>query len=199
VGRSRTNHTREPCPARLRHSPCVPARRRGLAFLSRSPQPIMLGLAARSLGTIRLGCRGVRLILKSQYGIAARLLSAIRTSASAVGGTMEIDGRSRGPTPKKGDARGLHVGDAPTPGEGEPKRTSSGSFRDGASKGKIGQVDHFATERRKGRSVAPKYRNPKDPSQTWAGRGLQPLWVREAIKAGKKLESFLIANGMCAK
>jgi DNA-binding protein H-NS len=40
--------------------------------------------------------------------------------------------------------------------------------------------------------VAPKYRNPKDTSQTWAGRGLQPLWIREAIKSGKKLDSFLI-------
>jgi DNA-binding protein H-NS len=40
--------------------------------------------------------------------------------------------------------------------------------------------------------VAPKYRNPKEPSQTWAGRGLQPLWVRQAVKSGKKLESFLI-------
>ena len=41
-------------------------------------------------------------------------------------------------------------------------------------------------------TVAPKYRNPKDPSQTWAGRGLQPLWIRDAIKSGKKLNSFLI-------
>jgi DNA-binding protein H-NS len=41
-------------------------------------------------------------------------------------------------------------------------------------------------------SVAPKYRNPKDPSQTWAGRGRQPLWIGEAIKSGKKLDSFLI-------
>jgi DNA-binding protein H-NS len=40
--------------------------------------------------------------------------------------------------------------------------------------------------------VAPKYRNPKDPSQAWAGRGLQPRWLKEAIKSGKKLESFLI-------
>jgi DNA-binding protein H-NS len=40
--------------------------------------------------------------------------------------------------------------------------------------------------------VAPKYRNPKDPSQTWAGRGLRPLWMRDAIKSGKKLDSFLI-------
>jgi DNA-binding protein H-NS len=42
--------------------------------------------------------------------------------------------------------------------------------------------------------VAPKYRNPKDPTQTWAGRGLQPLWLRDALRLGKKLESFLIAR-----
>jgi DNA-binding protein H-NS len=40
--------------------------------------------------------------------------------------------------------------------------------------------------------VLPKYRNPKDPSQTWAGRGLQPRWLKDAIKSGKKLEGFLI-------
>jgi DNA-binding protein H-NS len=40
--------------------------------------------------------------------------------------------------------------------------------------------------------VPPKYRNPNDASQTWAGRGLQPRWLKEAIKSGKKLESFLI-------
>jgi DNA-binding protein H-NS len=47
--------------------------------------------------------------------------------------------------------------------------------------------------RRKGRRgpVLPKYRNPKDPSETWAGRGLQPRWLKAAIKSGKKLESFL--------
>jgi DNA-binding protein H-NS len=39
--------------------------------------------------------------------------------------------------------------------------------------------------------VAPKYRNPKEPLQTWAGRGLQPLWLKTAIKSGKRLESFL--------
>jgi DNA-binding protein H-NS len=42
--------------------------------------------------------------------------------------------------------------------------------------------------------VPPKYRNPKDPSQTWAGRGLQPHWLRDALKSGKKLDSFLIAK-----
>jgi DNA-binding protein H-NS len=43
-----------------------------------------------------------------------------------------------------------------------------------------------------GRKVAPKYRGPG--GQTWAGRGAQPLWMREALKAGKKPEQFLIAK-----
>ena len=42
----------------------------------------------------------------------------------------------------------------------------------------------------KGSKVAPKFRNPKDASQTWAGRGRQPLWLVAALKKGQKLESF---------
>jgi DNA-binding protein H-NS len=42
--------------------------------------------------------------------------------------------------------------------------------------------------------VAPKYRNPENPSETWAGRGLRPRWLVAAIKAGKKLEHFSIAH-----
>jgi hypothetical protein len=30
--------------------------------------------------------------------------------------------------------------------------------------------------------VAPKYRNPENPSETWAGRGLTPRWLAAAIK-----------------
>ena len=40
--------------------------------------------------------------------------------------------------------------------------------------------------------VAPKYRNPADPSQTWAGRGQQPKWMSSQIESGKVLEDFLI-------
>jgi DNA-binding protein H-NS len=40
--------------------------------------------------------------------------------------------------------------------------------------------------------VAPKYRNPANPSETWAGRGLKPRWLSAAIKTGKKLEDFRI-------
>ena len=37
---------------------------------------------------------------------------------------------------------------------------------------------------------AAKYRNPKDPSQTWTGRGRKPNWLVEAVSQGAKLESF---------
>ena len=35
-----------------------------------------------------------------------------------------------------------------------------------------------------------KYRNPKDTSQTWTGRGRKPNWLVEAVGQGAKLESF---------
>lgn len=46
----------------------------------------------------------------------------------------------------------------------------------------------------RGTTVAPKYRNPEDPSETWAGRGLKPRWLTAAIKGGKKLEDFAIGG-----
>ena len=33
--------------------------------------------------------------------------------------------------------------------------------------------------KKSGGTVAPKYRNPKDSSQTWTGRGRSPVWVAE--------------------
>jgi DNA-binding protein H-NS len=51
-------------------------------------------------------------------------------------------------------------------------------------------------------AVAPKYRNPENPSETWAGRGLKPRWLVAAMKGGKKLEDFAIggtAKGASAK
>jgi DNA-binding protein H-NS len=47
-------------------------------------------------------------------------------------------------------------------------------------------------------SVAPKYRNPENSAETWAGRGLRPRWLAAAIKGGKKIEDFAIA-GAAAK
>lgn len=42
--------------------------------------------------------------------------------------------------------------------------------------------------------VAPKYRNPESPSETWAGRGLKPRWLTAALKSGKKLDDFRIGG-----
>ena len=44
----------------------------------------------------------------------------------------------------------------------------------------------------KGRKLPPLYRNPKDRTETWAGRGNRPRWLAMAIKRGKKLEAFAI-------
>jgi DNA-binding protein H-NS len=46
----------------------------------------------------------------------------------------------------------------------------------------------------RGGPVAAKYRNPENPSETWAGRGLKPRWLSAAIKSGKSQEAFLIAG-----
>jgi DNA-binding protein H-NS len=45
-----------------------------------------------------------------------------------------------------------------------------------------------------GRTVAPKYRNPENPSETWAGRGLKPRWLSAAIRAGRNIDDFRIAG-----
>ena len=42
--------------------------------------------------------------------------------------------------------------------------------------------------------VAPKYRNPENLAETWAGRGLKPRWLAAAITSGKKLEDFAIGG-----
>jgi len=42
-----------------------------------------------------------------------------------------------------------------------------------------------------GKPVAPKYRNPANPSETWAGRGRAPAWA-QALKDAGTLESAAI-------
>src|SRR5262245_20500097 len=52
------------------------------------------------------------------------------------------------------------------------------------SKGKAGRSSL------KGRKVEVKYRDRS--GNTWAGRGAQPVWLREKLKAGAKLEDFAV-------
>jgi len=42
----------------------------------------------------------------------------------------------------------------------------------------------------KGKKVPAKYRDKA--GNTWAGRGAQPVWLREKLKAGAKLEDFAV-------
>jgi DNA-binding protein H-NS len=60
----------------------------------------------------------------------------------------------------------------------------------------LGRVGSGATVDRRGGArgkVEPKYRNPENPAETWAGRRLKPRWVTAALKAGGKLKDFSIA------
>ena len=41
--------------------------------------------------------------------------------------------------------------------------------------------------------VYPKYRNPAEPSETWAGRGKKPRWLSAQLVLGKQIDDFLIA------
>ena len=40
--------------------------------------------------------------------------------------------------------------------------------------------------------VFPKFRNPTQPAQTWAGRGKRPRWLTAQLRLGKKLDDFRI-------
>jgi len=42
------------------------------------------------------------------------------------------------------------------------------------------------------RKRKPKYRHPDDPTQTWAGAGYMPVWLREETKGGASLKDFLV-------
>jgi DNA-binding protein H-NS len=69
-----------------------------------------------------------------------------------------------------------------------------------AAQVQFSKLDRFAANGSRGKgvrsgprgAVAPKYRNPANPAETWAGRGLQPRWLAAALKTGKKLEDFSI-------
>jgi DNA-binding protein H-NS len=49
----------------------------------------------------------------------------------------------------------------------------------------------------KGRKVPIKYRDKA--GNTWAGRGAQPVWLREKLKAGAKLEDFAVDKAVASR
>ena len=51
----------------------------------------------------------------------------------------------------------------------------------------------------KGRKVAAKYRNPENPSETWAGRGARPRWLQAYLKDGRNIDDFAIGANASAR
>ena len=60
--------------------------------------------------------------------------------------------------------------------------------------GEIGSRGKTRKSSLKGRKVAVKYRDKS--GNTWAGRGAQPIWLRDKLKAGAKLEDFAVDKGV---
>ena len=56
--------------------------------------------------------------------------------------------------------------------------------------GEVGSGRRDRGSAMKGRKVPIKYRDKE--GNTWAGRGAQPVWLREKLKAGAKLEDFAV-------
>ena len=67
------------------------------------------------------------------------------------------------------------------------------SFAAKAREHGISLEELFGKSRRGGKGSVPvKYRDPKNPENTWTGRGRMPRWMQAAVDAGRKRESFLI-------
>jgi DNA-binding protein H-NS len=62
--------------------------------------------------------------------------------------------------------------------------------------GNVVKLDHA---RRPYPKVLPKYQNPKDPAETWSGRGRQPRWLSAQLRFGKKRDDFLIDRSSTQK
>ena len=70
----------------------------------------------------------------------------------------------------------------------DERRAVRGKLEELAEKHGFKASDLFGSGGR-GSKVAPKYRNPKNPSETWSGRGRKPRWM---VAAGGDVKRFLI-------
>ena len=57
---------------------------------------------------------------------------------------------------------------------------------------RLKQLEAPLSGRRPYPPVPPKYRNPDQPSETWAGRGKQPRWLVAQLRSGKRIDDFRI-------
>ena len=73
-------------------------------------------------------------------------------------------------------------------------RLGRGQQRGGGKRGGNGKSHPL-----KGRTAAPKYRDPANRDQTWAGRGLAPRWLTAYESQGRQREEFLIGASTGAR
>lgn len=59
----------------------------------------------------------------------------------------------------------------------------------------FGDVGRSRPLRKPRQLLAAKYRHPEDPSLTWSGRGVKPVWLKKLIEEGKDPNDFLIDQG----
>ena len=59
---------------------------------------------------------------------------------------------------------------------------------------RLKQLEAPLSGRRSYPPVPPKYRNPAQPSETWAGRGKQPRWLVAQLRSGKRIDDFKIGK-----
>lgn len=68
---------------------------------------------------------------------------------------------------------------------------------------RMARLDRFYPSKRDNASrpgpLPPKYCNPNNPQETWAGRGRIPRWMAPALKAGKKKDDFRIEKVLRGK
>ena len=57
---------------------------------------------------------------------------------------------------------------------------------------KFGGSPKDVPQRRPYPKVEPKYRNPRNPLETWSGRGKTPRWAVELLANGANLDEFRI-------
>ena len=74
----------------------------------------------------------------------------------------------------------------------EDAATTKDALRAMAEKAGFNINDLFGRRGSSRGSGVAKYRNPKDSSQTWTGRGRKPNWLVDAVKKGAKIDSFAI-------
>jgi DNA-binding protein H-NS len=62
-----------------------------------------------------------------------------------------------------------------------------------AAEAGISLEDVTGTRRgKKKTSAEARYRDPDNPSNTWAGRGRKPKWLEEKLGKGKNIEDFAV-------